>query len=40
MWYGIDVIEVFLGCLMIVYGIMLVWMVDFNDKVVNKDEDK
>lgn len=33
---GLDVIEVLLGIGILVYGWMLVYMVDFNDKVINK----
>jgi|LWDU01.1.fsa_nt_gi flagellar biosynthesis protein FliQ len=38
MFENIDVIELLLGSLILVYGWMLVSMIDFNDKVINKDE--
>jgi flagellar biosynthesis protein FliQ len=34
---GIDVIEVLLGVGILVYGWMLIYMLDFNKKVINND---
>jgi|LWDU01.1.fsa_nt_gi hypothetical protein len=34
---GLDVIEVLIGMLMLLYTAMLVHMIDFNDKVINND---